>query len=136
MAGQQVLRCGALAFVGHMGQHRSYPRVARAGAMAPLHMHWLNVGVAPPYRPWVLALQLFSRSAAAVLRLPVDVRRWLPDDAVFDGSVYLPEDLAAGDYRVRVALLDPRTGQPAVRLAIRGRDADGWYDLGPITVER
>jgi len=32
-------------------------------------------------------------------------------------------------------MLDPRTGQPAVRLAIQGRKEDGWYDLGMIQVQ-
>jgi hypothetical protein len=36
---------------------------------------------------------------------------------------------------VRIALLDPRTEQPAIRLAIEGRQPDGWYDLGAITAE-
>jgi hypothetical protein len=33
-----------------------------------------------------------------------------------------------------VALLDPRTRMPAIRLAIVGRQSDGWYDLGEINV--
>jgi hypothetical protein len=43
--------------------------------------------------------------------------------------------LTPGDYRLRVALLDPRTLAPAIRLAIEGRQEDGWYDVGAITVE-
>ncbi len=31
-------------------------------------------------------------------------------------------------------LLDPGTGRPAIRLAIQGRESDGWYDLGTIQV--
>ena len=42
--------------------------------------------------------------------------------------------LPPGEYRLRVALLDPRTGQPALRLAIAGRQSDGWYDLSAIQV--
>jgi hypothetical protein len=33
-----------------------------------------------------------------------------------------------------VALLDPITAQPGIRLAIEGRGADGWYKLGNIRV--
>jgi hypothetical protein len=33
-----------------------------------------------------------------------------------------------------VAMLDPRTSKPAVRLAIAGRDPDGWYSQGKIRV--
>jgi hypothetical protein len=64
----------------------------------------------------------------------VDLRRWLPGDAVFDGSLYVPETLKAGKYRIRVAMLDPRTDTPAIKLAISGRQPDGWYDVGEIEV--
>jgi hypothetical protein len=79
---------------------------------------------------------LQSGNREAVLRVPADIKQWLPGDAVVDDSLYIPGDLAAGTYRFRVALLDPRTGKPAIRLAIEGRQPDGWYDLGSIVVER
>jgi hypothetical protein len=102
--------------------------------MQPLHMWWLNAGVAPVYRQYELALELRSASSSAEIKLPVDVRKWLPGDAVFDGTISIPESLKPGSYRLRVALLDPRTGQPAIKLAIEGLQADGWYDLAPIEV--
>jgi hypothetical protein len=111
-----------------------YPKEARAGTMIPVTTWWLNAGVAPPYRPFELAIELRSAATAAVIRLPADVRTWLPGDAIWEGGVYVPETLVPGDYRVRLALLDPRTGQPAVRLAIEGREADGWYGLGTLSV--
>jgi hypothetical protein len=112
-----------------------YPRRARAGRMMPVHMWWHNAGVAPPYGEYDLALQFQSEGAGEVLVLPVDVRKWLPGDAVYDGTVFVPAALKPGTYRVRVALLDPRTRRPAIRLAIRGRADDGWYDLGAVEVE-
>jgi Domain of unknown function (DUF4832) len=112
----------------------SWPRSARAGSMIPVHMLWRNTGVAPPYRPWVPAIQLFSPEGSAVVRLPVDVRKWLPDDSVFDGSIHVPDKIAPKKYRVRVALLDPESGEPRVQLAIEGKKPDGWYELGWITV--
>jgi uncharacterized protein DUF4832/glycosyl hydrolase family 42 (putative beta-galactosidase) len=112
-----------------------YPKAAKAGQMMPVHMWWLNAGVAPVYREYWLALELRSAETNAVIRLPADVRKWLPGDAVFDGTVYVPDYLKPGTYRLRVGLLDPRTEQPAIRLAIQGRDADGWYDMGPFVVE-
>jgi hypothetical protein len=111
-----------------------YPRAVKAGQMMPVHMWWLNTGVAPPYQDFVLALELRSGGVSGRLPAPVDVRKWLPGDAVYDGSLYVPDTLAPGAYRLRVGLLDPRTGQPAVRLAIEGRQEDGWYDLGAIQV--
>ena len=112
-----------------------YPRRARAGQMMPVHMWWHNAGVAPPYGEYDLALQFQTDGAAEVLTLPVDVRKWLPGDAVYDGTVFVPAALKPGAYRLRVALLDPRTRRPAVRLANEGRAADGWYDLGAVEVE-
>jgi uncharacterized protein DUF4832 len=111
-----------------------HPRQARPGTMMPVSMWWLNAGVAPPYKKYDLAIELRAASTAAVIRLPADVRTWLPGDAVWDGGIYVPEDMAPGEYRLRIALLDPRTLKPAIRLAIEGREPDGWYDLGPLTV--
>lgn len=111
-----------------------YSKVVLAGTMQPMHMWWLNAGAAPIYRAYQLAVELHGASGSAVIKLPVDVRTWLPGDAVFDGTVYIPESLKPGDYRVRVALLDPRTGLPAIKLAIAGLEPDGWYDLAPIEV--
>jgi uncharacterized protein DUF4832/glycosyl hydrolase family 42 (putative beta-galactosidase) len=111
-----------------------YPEQVKPGEMAAIHMWWLNAGVAPVYRPYDLALQLFSPTDSAVIRLPMDVRKWLPGDAVYDGSIFIPAGLKPGPHRIRIALLDPRTGEPAIRLAIEGRQSDDWYDLGEINV--
>ncbi|MGD0222140.1 MAG: DUF4832 domain-containing protein [Terriglobia bacterium] len=108
--------------------------VVAAGTMQMIHMWWLNAGVAPVYRQYDLAVELRSTGSSTQIRLPVDVRKWLPGDAVFDGAIYIPENLKPGSYRLRVALLDPRTGQPAIKLAIEGLQPDGWYDLAPIEV--
>jgi Domain of unknown function (DUF4832)/Beta-galactosidase len=113
-----------------------YDKSVAAGAMLPVHMWWLNAGVAPAYTNYPLAVQLRSAKGSAEIRIPVDVRKWEPGDAVFDGSIYVPETLAEGAYDFRVAMLDPRTGKPAVRFAITGRDEDGWYTLGSVRVTR
>jgi hypothetical protein len=114
----------------------SYDKAVVAGAMLPVHMWWLNAGVAPAYTNYPLAVQLRSASSkeSAEIRIPVDVRKWLPGDAIFDGSIFVPDTLPEGAYDFRVAMLDPRSGKPAVRLAIAGRDADGWYSLGTLHV--
>ena len=67
-------------------------------------MWWLNAGVAPPYVNYVLAVQLRSANGSAVINVPVDVRKWLPGDAVFDGNLYVPETLSEGVYDFRVAM--------------------------------
>jgi hypothetical protein len=112
-----------------------YPKTVRAGHTMTVHMWWLNAGVAPVYREYGLTVEIKSANGSGVLNVPVDVRKWLPGDAVFDGPLYVPEDLKPGKYSVRLAMLDPRTGKSAITLAIEGRQPDGWYELGEITVQ-
>lgn len=69
-----------------------------------------------------------------MINVPVDVRKWLPGDAVFDGSLYVPETLPEGTYDFRVAMLDPRTLKPAIRFAIANRESDGWYNEGQVHI--
>jgi Domain of unknown function (DUF4832)/Beta-galactosidase len=112
-----------------------YAKVVKAGTMMPVHMWWLNAGIAPVYNEYDLTLELRSPNKSARIRIPVDVRKWLPGDAVFDGTIYVPDDLADGAYDVRIGMLDPRTGAPAIRFAIAGRQDDAWYAMGSIAVK-
>jgi len=112
-----------------------YSKLVKPGSMMPVHMWWLNAGVAPIYGEYDLAMELRSPEHSAVIRIPVDVRKWLPGDSVFDDAVYVSDELVDGAYDVRIAMLDRRTGQPAIRLAIEGRQDDGWYKAGSITVK-
>jgi uncharacterized protein DUF4832/glycosyl hydrolase family 42 (putative beta-galactosidase) len=108
-----------------------YPSHVAPGSMAPVNMWWFNAGVAPVYRSYTLALAIGD----TVIALDTDVRRWLPGDAVYENTIAVPRELAPGRYRLRVALLDPATRRPAIQLAITGRQADGWYQVGEIVVE-
>ncbi len=111
-----------------------YPSVVHPGEMVPVNMWWLNAGISPVYYPYTLALRLSSGPSQVEIPTPADVRRWLPGDALFESTVHVPDSLKAGSYRLGVALLDPMTGKPAIRLAIAGRQPDGWYDIGEIQV--
>ena len=111
-----------------------WQEAVQAGQAIGLRTWWVNEGVAPIYRPFVLAFRFSSASHTAVVRTDSDIRKWLPGDAVFEGPVFVPLDLAPGDYEFSVALLDPMTLQPGIRLAIEGRGNDGWYALGKIRV--
>lgn len=111
-----------------------YSKAVQPGTMMPLHMWWLNAGVAPTYRNYQLAVELKSEHSSTIIRIPADLTTWLPGDAVVDDSIYIPTSLTPGAYRFRIAMLDPQTGKPAIRFAIEGRNDDGWYDMGPITI--
>jgi hypothetical protein len=111
-----------------------WTRDAHAGQSVGLKTWWVNEGVAPIYRPFVLAFRFSSSRQTAIVRTDVDVRKWLPGDAVFDGPLFVPDELAAGEYQFSVALVDPITLAPSIRLGIEGRQDDGWYALGQIHV--
>lgn len=111
-----------------------YPAAVKQGNAMPIKMWWVNSGVAPVYRPYILALSCHSATNNVEVQVPSDLRKWLPGDAVVEESIPLPA-MDAGGYRIRVALLDPRTHQSAIQLGIAGRTKDGWYDLGPITIQ-
>jgi len=111
-----------------------YPKSVAAGSKMLVHMWWLNAGVAPAYINYPVAVQLRSASQSGVITVPVDVRKWLPGDAVFDDDLIVPDNLPEGTYDFRVAMLDPRMNKPAIRLAIAGRDEDGWYTEGKIQI--
>ncbi len=112
-----------------------YPRAVHPGQMVMFRMWWFNGGAAPVYRDYIMALRIQSQQDGAILRTSARVRDWLPGDSVFEDPVYIPDKLKPGAYRLRLALLDARTLAPGIRLAIVGRQPDGWYDLGAITVE-
>ncbi len=111
-----------------------HPNAAHPGTMIPISMWWFNGGAAPTYREYTLALELRSADHASRMPLPVDVRKWLPGDSIYEGSVYVDNALPPGKYDVRVAMLDPRTGHPAIALAIEGRQPDGWYQVSEIEI--
>jgi len=111
------------------------PRVAPGGAL-PFKSWWENKGVAPCYEDFALALRLVGANGSAVRTTDAQIPSWLPGDVLHDGRVFLPRDLPEGAYQLQLGIVDRLTLAPKVRLAIEGRGAEGWYPMGPITVER
>jgi hypothetical protein len=111
-----------------------YPSAARPNSEIAVSMWWVDAGVAPVYRPYVLALQLHGPRDTTI-ELPVDVRKWLPGDELVEEMISIP-DLPDGGYRLRVAMLDTRSRKPAIQLGTAGRAPDGWYDLGGIAIRK
>ncbi len=112
----------------------TYPaRVAPGGKLA-FTSWWENKGVAPCYRRFPLALRLKDAQRTQVLITDADIRSWLPGDNLHDSAVFVPAELLPGDYELALAMLDPTSGKPLVKLAIAGRQLDGWYPLGKLQV--
>jgi hypothetical protein len=92
---------------------------------------WIeNVGVAPIYRRYDLAVRFRQEDAEAVVRLgDIDIRAWLPGDTWVDESVPVPSWLKPGPCDLSMAIVDA-SGRPAVRFAVREAYGDHWLPLG------
>jgi hypothetical protein len=111
-----------------------YPSAVGAGRKLLLDMEWENVGVAPPYRRYPIALELRGQGGVHRMTCDVDVSTWLPGKVSVNELLDVPKDVKPGEYELHLALLDPAHLTPAIRLAVAGRADDGWYPLGPIQV--
>ena len=110
---------------------------AKAGESLRVTMEWENVGVAPPYREYHLAFRLTGPTGEETrLATETSIKGWLPGSREVEEALALPGDLAAGEYGLALGVVDPKTGAPAVRLAIEGRTEDGWYPLSRVVVRR
>ncbi|MBK7713721.1 MAG: hypothetical protein IPJ37_24475 [Bacteroidales bacterium] len=61
---------------------------------------------------------------------------WLPGDIVCDDSFFIPSDLPEGIYDVQVAIVDRVKHEPRVNLANEGKQGDGWYQIGKISITK
>jgi len=123
-------RCG-YRFV--LRELRAPRRVVRGGNL-PVQMAFENIGVAPPYRAYVLAVRLTSGGKSFVLNTDAKLTSWLPGKHGLEARLSLPVDIPAGNYELAVGILAPHNRTPAVKLAIEGRGDDGWYPLSHVEV--
>jgi hypothetical protein len=114
----------------------TYPSIIHSPGVFDVASWWENKGVAPCYRRFPLALRLTNEKHSEVLTTAADITSWLPGDNLYDDRVAVPANIPPGTYELEIALLDPVSRTPKVKLAIEGRKPDGWYGLGKIRVER
>jgi len=93
--------------------------------------------VAPPYREDLLGLRLTDAAGKkTVLAGGRSIKGWLPGKTDLPAEPFrIPADLKPGAYDLSLAVLENATTQPIVRLAIAGRDPEGWYPLSQLNVE-
>ena len=96
---------------------------------------WIeNVGVAPIYRRYDLALRFTQGRNSHVHRSEADILEWLPGDVILHEDVRLPGSFEAGRVEVSAGLVHPETGEAKVRFANEGTSDDGWLALGDIEI--
>jgi hypothetical protein len=121
-------------------EQASYPAYAAPGSDFTLGTMWSNTAVGRMWQEYNLTAYLLDSKGNVAAQFK---------DEAFDatqfisGSIYnwattfkLPADLAEGEYKVAVALNDPSTGEPAIRLGITGNDGSLRYVLGTVKVQK
>jgi len=112
----------------------SAPTRVRGGGLLLVEASWLNRGLAPTYWPWQAEWRLYNSAGVKVWSAAsgINLRQVLPaPSAVARTDQYVLPSLPAGRYVLRLAVLEPRGVLPPMVLAIKGRTADGSYNLGP-----
>lgn len=110
-------------------------KVVKRNGKLSFETWWENKGVAPCYKHFSLAIKLKNEKDSITFVTDANITGWLPGDNLYDNSVFIPRTFTPGKYDVQIAIIDPLTGKPKIQLAIEGKDAGGWYDLGKIKVE-
>jgi len=93
-----------------------------------------NMGVAPIYRPYKLALRFRHQKQEAIVHSKQDIRTWMPDYTWFRERITFPKTLKRGVVKVDIGIIDPSTGKPRVRFAVQDVLADGWHPMTSIDV--
>ena len=141
-------------FIRRLGYRFVIRKLARPAAVAvggplTLAMDWQNVGSAPAYRPYRLAFRLIgSTGIERILIGKNTVESWMPGTVEpfvdpppelplgpvvsVTETLTVPGDLTPGSYALSFAIVTPTGTSPALKLAIAGRLADGWYPAGQL----
>jgi len=96
-----------------------------------------NKGVAPFYFQWSLVFYLINEKGEVSLeqKTDIDIRQWLPGIHIDSATIHLPENLASGQYDVKLAIPDPDFGGVGILFANTGGDNSGRYLVGQIQVK-
>jgi hypothetical protein len=133
-----------------------YPARVGIGRPFPVRMIWRNIGSAPCYRPYRVAFRLTGpRGRRHVFVTNITVEKWMPGSVPLfteeffkappdlpegapvkiETTIGLPEDLPAGEYDLGLAVVGSDDA-PVLHLGIKGREKDGWYEMGRLRLVR
>ncbi|MCK4344559.1 MAG: DUF4832 domain-containing protein [Bacteroidales bacterium] len=113
----------------------SYPEFIAPNDKLSFSSWWENKGVAPCYKKFLLAIRLTNEKRSEVMITEADITTWLPGDNVYDDAIFVPPDMPAGEYKLQIGIIDRQSHEPKVRLAIEGRDPEGWYTIGKLKIK-
>ncbi|URD52531.1 DUF4832 domain-containing protein [Chroococcidiopsis sp. CCNUC1] len=116
------------------------PSSLMRGSRHSFKLKWENHGVAPAYYRYKLKLALKGTNGTYTQYLTESNNKsWLPGTTVAETySVNVPQTLAAGEYKVAIALVEERnkTKRP-IELALKDelKGNDDFYEIGYINIE-
>jgi len=113
----------------------SFPEFVSPGGRINIKSWWVNKGVAPIYKKYLLAVRLTNGKRTEVIITDADVNSWFPGDNIYDDAVFVPYGMPAGIYQFQIGIVDPQTHKPKVNLAIEGKDTEGWYTMGKLEIK-
>ncbi|HYF49110.1 MAG TPA: DUF4832 domain-containing protein [Planctomycetota bacterium] len=104
------------------------PLEAKRGSEIKVSVFGDNVGCAPIYRPYKLALRFKQGNKSHVVPFKEDIRKWLPGHNYFEETIQFPQDVQPGEVKVALGMVD-ETNTPRVWWAIEGKLDEGWHPL-------
>ncbi|KPK99788.1 MAG: hypothetical protein AMK75_06365 [Planctomycetes bacterium SM23_65] len=107
----------------------TFPLEARPGEQAQFDVYLDNVGVAPIYRDYRLAVRFKQKDVVEVVPFQNDIRKWLPGQVWLSEKLPFPKTLRPGVVRLDLVIVHPKTTKPVVRFAIKEILPDGWHPL-------
>ena len=111
-----------------------YPSFVNRQGQLAIHSIWENIGVAPIYKDYKLAIRLKNAQKTQVFTTSANLLNWLPGDVLHDENLYIPYNFPTGKYQIDVAIVSPASYEPRVKLAISGINTEGWYPMGEIEI--
>ncbi|MFC1611844.1 DUF4832 domain-containing protein [Myxococcota bacterium] len=109
-----------------------HPEVVHVGQPATIKIDFDNIGVAPPYQDFFLAVRLDNPDDEQTYVSSESIKHWLPGE--HSRTLVVPLSVAPGEYVLSVAIVSRYDDEPAINLAIEGRAGDGWYPLSSLRV--
>ncbi|MFH1708349.1 MAG: DUF4832 domain-containing protein [Planctomycetota bacterium] len=109
------------------------PLETRPGTPISVECFIDNVGCAPIYRPYRLALRLRQGRTMKVVPFKEDLRKWLPGIRWFSEKLTVPAGFKPGEVKIDIGIIGA-DDQPKVWFAIAGGLVDGWHPLTSIDI--
>jgi len=117
----------------HVIRSLQHAQTINVNSSSPFIMQWKNAGVARSHYGHKVALKFAKANGPEHVALG-EAASFLPGDSEIIQNVTLPTYLTSGTYTVSAGVVHPTTRDTEVKLAISGRDTQGWYPLSSIQV--